>query len=338
MHPETETAEIGTGQAGTKRQSLFRGVLWLPRDIAVGVFLLVVWRSIYFIPHAWIGNVSQYYLVLTIGLLLGLIVLLAYPIWIIRRRGARCESVFPGIGACAKEFAVAIPLTVGILVLLAALKFFLEKICGQTWVLSKVWEDTATRATLAEIILLMIYGLTLGPIAEEIFFRGFLYNAFLRRCWPMVAACLQAILFTAMHLYEWRPSLIVFLLGLILAGIYAWRKTLLAPIFVHAMLNSVAFIALATAFLANANAPALGVWGGASHDGIHISGVVPGSAADLAGIKPGDVIVSYGETPVSDFDHLVRLVRKGRIGEIVRILIRRNDTNMELKVTLRRRP
>ena len=50
-------------------------------------------------------------------------------------------------------------------------------------------------------VFFLAYGVTIGPITEEIFFRGFLYNAVVRRFAPVIAMCLQAFLFAMTHPY-----------------------------------------------------------------------------------------------------------------------------------------
>ena len=78
----------------------------------------------------------------------------------------------------------------------------------------------------------------LAPIAEELFFRGVVFNAFKRergRRWAYVGS---AALFAVIHL-----SLValvpIFLLGLALAWVYERTGSLLAPIVMHAVVNGV---------------------------------------------------------------------------------------------------
>jgi membrane-associated protease RseP (regulator of RpoE activity) len=222
-------------------------------------------------------------------------------------------------------------LTVGMLIQALNLAF------GRNAAMPKVWHDVAMWASPTAAIILMVWGVTIGPITEEVFFRGFLYNAIARRFALVTAVCAQALLFAILHPYEVVPFIGVFVLGVILAVIYQWRKTLLTPIFVHAMYNCVGLALVVAAALHNADAPMLGVFGSTSADGAIVSTVQPGSAAEKAGIRPGDVIVSYNGRRVTDFDRLVQLVRRGRIGETVRIQILRNGTLIEMKVTPRRR-
>ncbi len=72
-------------------------------------------------------------------------------------------------------------------------------------------------------------------VAEETIFRGYLIlrlSAVTRR--PAVAALLSAIIFSLGHGYEGTTGVItVGVMGLGLAFVYLWRRTLLAPIVMH---------------------------------------------------------------------------------------------------------
>jgi hypothetical protein len=92
--------------------------------------------------------------------------------------------------------------------------------------------------------LVLIFALVCGvvPVAEEIFFRGFLYGT-LRRWGVPLAAALSALLFAAVHsqIVHFLP---IFLLGVIMALLYERTRSLVAPIMVHAVNNVVATLAV----------------------------------------------------------------------------------------------
>jgi membrane protease YdiL (CAAX protease family) len=78
----------------------------------------------------------------------------------------------------------------------------------------------------------------LAPIAEELFFRGIVFNAWLReggRRWAYIGS---AALFAAVHL-SLVSALPIFLLGLALAWVYERTRNLLAPIAMHATVNGI---------------------------------------------------------------------------------------------------
>jgi uncharacterized protein len=78
----------------------------------------------------------------------------------------------------------------------------------------------------------------LAPIAEEIFFRGVVFNAWLREAGPRVAYIGSAALFAVIHL-SLVAVLPIFLLGLALAWVYRRTGNLLAPIAMHAVVNGI---------------------------------------------------------------------------------------------------
>jgi membrane protease YdiL (CAAX protease family) len=78
----------------------------------------------------------------------------------------------------------------------------------------------------------------LAPIAEEIFFRGVVFNALRReggRRWAYIGS---AALFAVIHL-DLVVLVPLFLLGLLLAWVYERTNNLLAPIAAHATVNAI---------------------------------------------------------------------------------------------------
>lgn len=78
----------------------------------------------------------------------------------------------------------------------------------------------------------------LAPIAEELFFRGVVFNAVLRERGPRLAYIGSAALFAVIHL-SIVALLPIFLLGLALAWVYDRTGSLLAPIVMHAVVNGI---------------------------------------------------------------------------------------------------
>lgn len=69
-----------------------------------------------------------------------------------------------------------------------------------------------------------------------------------------------------------------------------------------------------------------------------VNSVVKGSPADLAGLKPKDVLVSLDDTPISTSADLMAFLRSKSPGEVIRVELRRNEVPMKLKLTLGHRP
>ncbi|MCD4670519.1 MAG: CPBP family intramembrane metalloprotease [Actinomycetia bacterium] len=83
----------------------------------------------------------------------------------------------------------------------------------------------------------------IGPIIEEVFFRGFLYSAFKKNCGILPALFLSSILFSLVHLqvYSFIP---LFIIGWILAYIFEKTKSLFPAIFLHAAYNLILILIL----------------------------------------------------------------------------------------------
>jgi membrane protease YdiL (CAAX protease family) len=86
--------------------------------------------------------------------------------------------------------------------------------------------------------LIVLAVVILAPIAEEIFFRGVVFNAWLREGGRIYAYIGSAALFAVIHLS--LVSLVpIFFLGLALAWVYERNGSLLAPMAMHATVNGI---------------------------------------------------------------------------------------------------
>jgi len=72
--------------------------------------------------------------------------------------------------------------------------------------------------------------------------------------------------------------------------------------------------------------------------GAIIAGVLRGGPADKAGVKPGDVLVEINGKPVADPQGMLNLVAALEPGSTARLKLKRRDKDIELNVTVGRRP
>ena len=95
--------------------------------------------------------------------------------------------------------------------------------------------------TPAEAWTLSLFGITLAPLIEELFFRGFLYPVLVRRMGTVVAVLLTSIGFGLIHAPQlgraWGPVLVVFLVGLALTITRAVTKSVCPGLLMHAAYN-----------------------------------------------------------------------------------------------------
>jgi uncharacterized protein len=95
-------------------------------------------------------------------------------------------------------------------------------------------------------LVLVIVGLSviiLAPLAEEAFFRGFIFRGLLKWLRPGWAIVLSAAIFGILHFIP-LIMLPIFGLGVLLASIVRVRKSLVPSIFAHATFNAVGFVEL----------------------------------------------------------------------------------------------
>ena len=71
--------------------------------------------------------------------------------------------------------------------------------------------------------------------------------------------------------------------------------------------------------------------------GVALSGVMPGSAAEKAGIKAGDVLVQLGESKIAVIEDFENALRKHKPGDKVKIVVLREGKTVESEATLTRR-
>lgn len=91
-------------------------------------------------------------------------------------------------------------------------------------------------------ITFLLAGALIGPIAEEIFFRGILYG-FFRRWGIPAAVILSTLLFVLSHSHTSGPTIPVTQLigGILFAVAYEIEKNLLVPITIHSLGNLAIF-------------------------------------------------------------------------------------------------
>jgi membrane protease YdiL (CAAX protease family) len=102
---------------------------------------------------------------------------------------------------------------------------------------------SASATNFAILALLLV---VIAPIAEEIFFRGFLYRL-LRQYLPAwatiaVSACAFAALHGAPSLFPW-----LFFMGLVFGYVVEKTGSLYSSIVIHAMVNGLAMVGIVVA-------------------------------------------------------------------------------------------
>jgi membrane protease YdiL (CAAX protease family) len=99
----------------------------------------------------------------------------------------------------------------------------------------------------------------LAPVAEELFFRGFLYTALRQRLGIAAAATISSLIFAVAHVDALGVVAASFVIGVALALAYEYTRSLWVAIAIHAFNNSVATILAYLLMLALAYLKAQGV-------------------------------------------------------------------------------
>jgi len=71
-------------------------------------------------------------------------------------------------------------------------------------------------------------------------------------------------------------------------------------------------------------------------NGVYVDKLVPGSAAQMSGILPGDVITRVNNTSVNEWDDLVEVMRFAKVGDVLEVTVSRKKKIKTLKVQLRK--
>ena len=89
--------------------------------------------------------------------------------------------------------------------------------------------------------LLSIIAVTLGPLMEELFFRGFMYPVLARRMGVAWGIALTALPFGLIHLpqygWAWGAALVIFLVGVVCGVVRAVTRSVAASFLVHVGFN-----------------------------------------------------------------------------------------------------
>lgn len=89
--------------------------------------------------------------------------------------------------------------------------------------------------------LISIIAVSIGPLMEELFFRGFLYPVLARRMGVVWGVLLTALPFGLIHLpqygWAWGAALVIFLVGVVCGAVRAATKSVAASFLVHVGYN-----------------------------------------------------------------------------------------------------
>lgn len=276
-------------------------------------------------PEDW-GEVR-----LVLGLL-NMIALIFAPLYLRTPRGFFSVQ-WPTWRTVVKEFFVSLPLVFGMWLWLLALSM-LAKYCFPAVNTSPPRSPMNSSTDNHFLYPVFVYAFTLAPLFEECFFRGFLFNALRTRLPWMAAMGIASTLFAFVHGYSAFGTFLVAGIGCYLTLVYRWRKTLVTPVYVHALHNLMMGVALMQAPPTFPNGPRLGVHGMPSENGYVVESVVSNSPAAEAGLKAGDVLQQIDEQSASGARELREILQNYKPGMKVHIHLLRGGKDQDVDATL----
>jgi membrane protease YdiL (CAAX protease family) len=300
----------------------------------LGAAVLLTWRfvGVRFLRD---GEVESGWLPILLGGVLPTIFILAYPVWVIRRAGGRVFSGWPGWQGLLLEAGIAVIALVGVQVFNMLLAMIYFVINGHGPGIPEQFEEIVSGGSALTLIVMAVLACIWAPIAEEIFFRRFLLRAFAGRFSLAAAIGLQAFVFAILHDYSGMHLGAIFILGLTMGVLYAWRKTLLTSMILHMLQNTMAMTLLGVIMLASRAGPILGVYGEPVEGGFRIIEVAPHTSASDAELQAGDIITHVEGNPVQDQMTLRLLYWAAGLDGVADLKIKRGAETLDVHVVPR---
>jgi hypothetical protein len=184
-------------------------------------------------PHSNIGDIARIPLVAVAGQGLAYLLVFAYMYILVTRERRR------------PDFLNAIhwnwPSSPAVYVLIGVVLSIALQILASRLPIPKNLPIDTFFSTPSEAWVLTIFGMTLAPLMEEMFFRGFLYPVLARGVGVTAAIVITGFTFALLHgsqlMYSWGPVLVIFLVGIVLTVVRARKDSVAAGLIVHVAYN-----------------------------------------------------------------------------------------------------
>jgi membrane protease YdiL (CAAX protease family) len=312
-----------------------RDVQWTWGDVLIGFAPIIVARVAPALMNPAMFSRAPHWLWVPFTLL-AMIWMFAYPLLIAARRIGL--PLVPRPRVILIELLIAlIAVPVG-MVIMTGVSMVLMRLFGAASMATSPLEPIAGSSNRFEPLALVILAIVVAPFAEEIFFRGMLYNALRQRMNPILAAMIQAVIFGLSHPFGLADQAVIIVLAIFIGLLYEWRKILLTPILFHALTNAVAIVLMFWSMAFYANAPVLGIRAVSHESGCLVTEVASGGAADESGLRAGDVIEAVDDVGVKDQRGIVGVMRTKQVGDRVPIDYLRVGQAYRVDATLKARP
>jgi uncharacterized protein len=208
--------------------------------LLVGVFTVLLIARWLVYPHTHLGEIARVPLVVVAGQSLAYVLILVYMHVLVTRERGRPDFLAAIHWNWPPNTAVFVLAGFILSVALQAVAHFLP--------IPKELPIDSFFRTPAEAWALGILSVTLAPLMEELFFRGFLYPVLARRLGVSFAVFITALGFAALHgaqlMFSWGPVLVIFIVGLVLTMVRAKTDSVAAGVIIHMAYNGTITVAM----------------------------------------------------------------------------------------------
>lgn len=208
-------------------------------------------RTFYLPTRPWLQGSVTFFMLVVFDL-----ILLFYALTICKKRGLRPLFRPASPEQRLSMLFASLVIAIGINFMIGFTHLLLEKVFSQKLEMPDYTALATAGPNSLLSLFLILTGFTAVPVLEEIYFRGFLYNALKSRHSLFFAAALQSSLFAAAHGAGLIVSFLYFLAGMALTAVYELKKDLTFPVLVHGVINSISLVPLLVLILQNFHLPA----------------------------------------------------------------------------------
>ena len=303
---------------------------WSGWALLGGAVVIVLMWAVRFVPPELI-EASPPWVFIVVGGILPQLLICGYAL-LARQKGANTKFEWPAWHEVLLEAAIALLATIISLFVVGAYALLVEYFFPEAQVSGTFVEGMRSAPPTPFVLALLLMMFTVAPVCEELFFRGFLLNALRQRMPTPVAILLSSVVFGAIHTFGGWHAIGAGILGVMFASVYVWRKTLLTPMLMHAMNNFLVAAVLMASMLMNQHSAVIGISPEPDAADYRIGEVYPGSPAEQAGLKPGDVITHIDEEPINDFSDLTKAIKSHKPGVRRTLTVRRDEETLTISV------
>jgi CAAX protease family protein len=203
-------------------------------------FAAVLITRICVYPHMGLGEIARIPLVAVAGQSLAYLLIFGYMYVLVTRERRRPDFLAAIHWNWPSNIAAYVVVGFALSLALQVLAHFLP--------IPKELPIDSFFRTPAEAWALSILSVTLAPLMEELFFRGFLYPVLARRLGLPIAVFLTALGFALLHVAQlgraWGPVLLIFLVGIVLTLVRAKTNSVAAGVLIHMAYNGTITVAM----------------------------------------------------------------------------------------------